>query len=175
MLSGRHPSHTGIVADKWYDVETKKLVFALDDPKQTTLGGSASSSSPVNFLGTSLPEVLKKRSPQSQVVSVSLKDRAAIFLAGRSGDAAYWYDTNAGNFVTSSYYVREVPSWLEKWNSQHFADQFAGKLWTRLLADENDPVGQAEAPELAGAVKKLSERQQEIFKITRDIVLGKNQ
>src|SRR5206468_2236055 len=29
MLSGRHPSHTGIVADKWYDVETKKLVFAL--------------------------------------------------------------------------------------------------------------------------------------------------
>ena len=136
MLSGRHPSHTGIIADRWYDVETKKLIFALDDPKQPTVGGSTSSSSPVNFLGTSLAEVLKKRSPQSQVVSVSLKDRAAIFLAGRSGDAAYWYDTNAGNFVTSSYYVHEVPSWLEKWNSQHFADQFAGKLWTRLLADE---------------------------------------
>ena len=47
--------------------------------------------------------------------------------------------------------------------------------YSRLLADDSDPVGLAEAPELADAVKKLSERQQEIFKITRDIVLGKNQ
>jgi hypothetical protein len=47
--------------------------------------------------------------------------------------------------------------------------------YSRLLADENDPVGLAEAPDLAEAVKKLSERELEIFRITRDIVLGKNQ
>jgi hypothetical protein len=47
--------------------------------------------------------------------------------------------------------------------------------YARLLTDENDPVGLAEAPELAAAVKQLSDRQQEIFRITRDIVLGKNQ
>jgi len=136
ILSGRHPSHTGIIADTWYDFEHRKPVYAVDDPTQSCVGGRGNPSSPVNFLGTSLPEVLKKTSPQSQVVSVSLKDRAAILLAGRSGDAAYWYEANGGNFVTSSYYVRNVPSWLEKWNSQHFADSFAGKFWTRLLPDE---------------------------------------
>jgi hypothetical protein len=47
--------------------------------------------------------------------------------------------------------------------------------YARLLADENDPLGVAEAPELAAAIRQLSERQQEIFRITRDIVLGKNQ
>ena len=47
--------------------------------------------------------------------------------------------------------------------------------YARLLTDENDPVGVAQAPELADAVKKLSERELEIFRITRDIVLGKNQ
>src|SRR4029079_18928978 len=47
--------------------------------------------------------------------------------------------------------------------------------YARLLADENDPIGLAQAPELADAVKKLSERELEIFRITRDIVLGKNQ
>jgi len=47
--------------------------------------------------------------------------------------------------------------------------------YSRLLTDDQDPVGRAEAPELADAVKKLSDRQQEIQKITRDIVLGKNQ
>jgi hypothetical protein len=46
--------------------------------------------------------------------------------------------------------------------------------YSRLLTDENDPLGVAEAPELADAVKHLSERQLEIFRITRDIVLGKN-
>ncbi len=136
ILSGRHPSHTGIIADRWYDLASKKTVYALDDPKQSALGGAGSSSSPANFLGLSLAEVLKKRSPRSQVVSVSLKDRAAILLAGPSGDAAYWYETNGGNFVTSSYYMAAVPPWLEKWNAQHFSDQFAGKPWTRLLSDE---------------------------------------
>jgi hypothetical protein len=47
--------------------------------------------------------------------------------------------------------------------------------YSRLLADINDPIGLAEAPELADAVRKLGERQLEIFRITRDIVLGKNQ
>src|SRR5439155_22052488 len=47
--------------------------------------------------------------------------------------------------------------------------------YSRLLTDENDPIGVAQAPELVDAVKKLSERELDIFRITRDIVLGKNQ
>jgi hypothetical protein len=47
--------------------------------------------------------------------------------------------------------------------------------YARLLADDKDLIGQAEAPELSSAIRQLSDRQQEIFKITRDIVLGKNQ
>ena len=47
--------------------------------------------------------------------------------------------------------------------------------YAKLLTDENDPVGKADAPELADAVKKLGDRQLEIFRITRDFVLGKNQ
>jgi hypothetical protein len=42
------------------------------------------------------------------------------------------------------------------------------------LVDDQDPVGQADGTELTDAVRKLAERQQEIFQITRDIVLGKN-
>ncbi len=46
--------------------------------------------------------------------------------------------------------------------------------YSRLLEDDQDPVGQANAAELVEALKKLSERQQEVYKITRDLVLGKN-
>jgi hypothetical protein len=46
--------------------------------------------------------------------------------------------------------------------------------YSRLLTDDQDPVGQAEGTDLVDALRKLGERQQEIFQITRDIVLGKN-
>jgi len=44
-----------------------------------------------------------------------------------------------------------------------------------LLEDEEDPVGQATDSELGEALQRLSERQERIFSVTRDIVLGKNQ
>lgn len=46
--------------------------------------------------------------------------------------------------------------------------------YARLLQDDQDPVGQADAAELVDALKKLSQRQQEVYRITRDLVLGKN-
>ena len=39
ILSGRHPSHTGIVSDTWYDAAQKKVVFLVEDSTQSTLGG----------------------------------------------------------------------------------------------------------------------------------------
>jgi predicted AlkP superfamily pyrophosphatase or phosphodiesterase len=58
-------------------------------------------------------------------------------MAGPRGDAAYWYETSGGNFITSTYYMSKAPAWLEKWNGQRLPDQYAGKKWERLLEDEN--------------------------------------
>jgi predicted AlkP superfamily pyrophosphatase or phosphodiesterase len=136
ILSGRHPSHSGIVANEWWDAFLKKYVNVVDDPVQTAVGGDGRRSSPANMLSFTVGDVLKQRSAKSRVVGVSLKDRAAILMAGRRGDAAYWYETAGGNFVTSSYYMTEAPGWLMNWNSQHVADHYAGTQWTRLLPDE---------------------------------------
>jgi len=137
ILSGRHPSHTGIVSDHWYDSTSKMVTFLVEDPKQQALGGQGGSYSPVNLLGTTLGDTLKEHSPQSRVVAVSLRERAAILMAGHRGDAAYWYESARGEFVTSSYYMKEPPSWLEQWNRKRFPDRYAGQKWTRLLPDEN--------------------------------------
>ena len=135
ILSGRHPSHSGIVANEWYDGYLHKFVNVVDDPVQTPLGGEGRSASPMNALSFTIGDVLKTKNPQSRVVGVSLKDRSAILMAGRRGDAAYWYETAGGNFITSSYYMREAPRWLLTWNSRHVADEYAGRMWSRLLPD----------------------------------------
>jgi len=136
ILSGRYPSHSGIVANDWYDPFLGRVVDAVEDPAHSPLGGEGSGASPVNFMGSTLGDVLKQKSPESRVVAVSLKDNSAILMAGPEGDAAYWYETSGGNFITSTYYMSKAPAWLENWNSLRLPDRYAGEKWTRLLEDE---------------------------------------
>src|SRR5262245_12009071 len=70
ILTGRHPSHSGIVANDWYDSYLGKFVNVVDDPVQLPLGGSGRSASPANALSFTLGDVLKAKSPQSHVVGV---------------------------------------------------------------------------------------------------------
>jgi hypothetical protein len=135
ILSGRHPSHSGMVANDWWDAQQKKVINVVDDPRQEPLGGDGHKASPANFIGLALGDVLKEESPQSRVVGVSGKDRSAILMAGRRGDAAYWYETAGGKFITSTYYMREAPAWLKTWNDRKLPDGYAGKMWNRLLPD----------------------------------------
>jgi len=135
ILSGRHPSHSGIVANDWYDSYLHKSVGVVEDPVQAPVGGQGRGASPVNALSYTLGDVLKSKNAQSHVVGVSLKDRSAVLMAGRRGDAAYWYETAGGDFITSTYYMREAPNWLTRWNGRHVADEYAGQMWTRLLPD----------------------------------------
>ena len=136
ILSGRHPSHTGMVSDTWYDSALKKVVFLVEDPKQTALGGKGVGYSPVNLMGPTLGDTLKEHSAHSHVVTVSLRERGAILMSGHRGDAAYWYEPGSGEFVTSSYYMKEAPVWLKEWNRKRMPDRYAGQPWTRVLSDE---------------------------------------
>ena len=47
---------------------------------------------------------------------VSLKDRAAILPSGHMADGAFWFDTKSGNFVSSSFYYKELPGWVKEFN-----------------------------------------------------------
>jgi predicted AlkP superfamily pyrophosphatase or phosphodiesterase len=135
ILTGQHPRHSGIVANDWYDSYLGKFVNVVDDPVQSPVGGEGRRASPVNTMAFTIGDVLKAKNPQTHVVGVSLKDRSAILMAGRRADAAYWYETAGGKFITSTFYMRETPTWLTEWNDRHLADGYAGKRWTRLRND----------------------------------------
>ena len=135
ILSGRHPSSSGIVGNQWYDPLLSRQVYVVDDPFQFPLGGPGRQASPVNFVGFTVGDALKLANPESRVVGISFKDRAAILMAGRFADAAYWYEISGGHFVTSTYYMDETPRWLERWNRRRLADKYAEVQWTRIVED----------------------------------------
>ncbi|HET6900243.1 MAG TPA: alkaline phosphatase family protein [Vicinamibacteria bacterium] len=138
LLSGRNGWHSGIVANQWFDSFLKKDVNVVEDPAVVNIGGSPGGygASPVNFSGFTVGDMLKKRTPGSRVVGISLKDRSAILMAGPRADAAYWFDVMSGGFETSTYYAKAPPAWLTQWNARRLADSPQWRTWTRLLPDE---------------------------------------
>ncbi len=137
ILSGRSPRSSGIVANAWYDRALRRRVNVVDDPTVAPLGGKTRAASPAHFVGFTLGDVLKRERPGARVVGVSFKDRAAILMAGPRADAAYWFTSDGGRFVTSSYYTDAAPPWLVAWNERRPADAYAGRVWERLLPDAN--------------------------------------
>jgi len=135
LLSGSHPSHSGIVANEWWDPYLNRSINVIDDPTQTTVGGRGRSASPANMLTFTVGDALKATSPRSRVVGVGMKDRSAILMGGRRADGAYWFENDGGNFVTSTYYMNAAPAWLDDWNRSRRVDRFASQSWNRLVDD----------------------------------------
>lgn len=130
VLTGATPSISGIVANEWFDRDEGAHVTSVSDPQTHLLGGSGTGSSPVRLLVSTIGDELKMAGAGSpRVIGVSLKDRAAILPSGHMADGAFWFDTNTGNFVTSSYYYDALPAWVEAFNAPHPAGKYRGVTW----------------------------------------------
>lgn len=151
MLTGAWPSETGIIANLWYDRTEGKSIENVRDDSVRLLGGGEGeqASSPRNLLASTLGDQLKLATAgRARVVGVSSKNRAAILPAGRMADAAYWYSTQTGAFVSSTYYFDKLPDWAASFNAARPADKFFGAKWERLLpaAEYERRAGRDDAP-----------------------------
>jgi len=129
MLSGALPSVSGIVSNEWYDRETKKNVTSVSDPKEKLLGAAGEASSPRRLLVSTVGDELRIVNPNSKVIGISLKDRAAILPAGHMANGAYWFDNKSGGFVSSTFYFKDLPAWVKDFNGSRPADKFAASDW----------------------------------------------
>ncbi len=142
FLSGTTPSISGIVGNEWYDRASGKQVTSVSDDNATLLGGTPGrrASSPHRLLVSTIGDELKMANRRTKVVSVSLKDRGSILPAGRMADGAYWFDSSSGNFVSSSWYFKEMPKWASDYNQQRPGDAYVGKQWMPFDAKPGETV-----------------------------------
>lgn len=135
VYTGSVPSIHGIVANDWLDKATGKDVYCVDDATVSSVGGSvkAGKMSPVNLYTTTVTDELRlATNRRGKVFGVGIKDRGSILPAGHTANGAFWFDDSTGNFITSSYYMNELPGWLQQFNSQRLADTFINKTWETL-------------------------------------------
>lgn len=149
MLTGAHPSRSGIIGNEWRDPATGAPVYNSGDAEHGYIGhatGPLDGTSPANLQAESLGDVLRRANPASKVLAVSAKDRGAILPAGRAG-TAYMYMAATGRFASSSYYMQRHPAWVEAFNAARPADRWFRAEWKPLLPEpayaRSAPDGQA--------------------------------
>jgi predicted AlkP superfamily pyrophosphatase or phosphodiesterase len=120
ILTGSYPYLAGIPLNDWNQGDER--VYCAEDPDAALVGAAQKSphagTSPRNLLSTTFGDELKSSGQPSRVVSLALKDRAAIMLGGHRADLALWLDSDARRWVSSRYYLPDgkLPAWVDELN-----------------------------------------------------------
>ena len=162
LATGTFPSQHGMVGNVWFDRDAGELAYNIEDPDHPIIPPRKNASKGAQVDPAQKKSRTQGRSPavllaptigdglaayfggRSKIFGVSGKDRSAVSMAGHAGKA-FWFSTNTGDFVTSTYYYDTYPDWVVKWNDLRQAEGYAGKSWallndpsTYLLADQDD-------------------------------------
>lgn len=181
IYTGSVPAIHGIVGNNWFEKTINKSVYCTDDSTVTSVGGSTTwgKNSPRNLWTTTITDELRiSNNFKSRVFAASIKDRASILPGGHSANAAYWYDESLGKWITSSYYMKELPAWLQNINIKKMPDEYMSREWQTLLpitkyelsTADNKPYeeklrGEA-TPTFPHRLSQITERKYEVFKTT---------
>lgn len=136
LFTGVDPAIHGIINDSWYDRLKKKEVNSIEDNYFITVGSDSKEGerSASKLLCPTIGDLIKIDSRnKSKVFSVAMNDMSAVLSAGHAADGAYWFDTQNGNMISSSYYVDIFPEWVRQFNEKSFAKAYTQREWTTLL------------------------------------------
>jgi predicted AlkP superfamily pyrophosphatase or phosphodiesterase len=138
IYTGTTPCVHGIVGNNWFDKIQQKGIYCAEDKSVNTVGAvsDAGQMSPRNLLANTITdEVHLSSNMYSKTIGVALKDRGAILPAGHTANAAYWYDSS-GVFITSTWYMKELPLWVQNFNKRELPKKYMSKNWSTLLPSD---------------------------------------
>lgn len=143
IFTGTTPMNHGIINNNWYSRTENRLFYCAEDKTVKGLGTASPEDkngkmSPYNLKTSTITDELRLATNQkSKVIGISIKDRGAILPAGHIANGAYWYDSNTGNMISSTYYFENLPQWVSEFNQQKQADIYIKKGWELLFPIEN--------------------------------------
>jgi len=138
IYTGSVPSIHGIAGNDFTVQATGQSLYCTQDDNVQSVGtadknAKAGKMSPFNLKATTITDELKLATNfRSKVIGVSIKDRGSILPAGHSADAAYWFDGESGNWISSTWYMQQLPKWLVDFNNKKQAQKYLEQDWNTL-------------------------------------------
>jgi predicted AlkP superfamily pyrophosphatase or phosphodiesterase len=135
ISTGSFPNVHGVFQNTWWDRDARKQMMCQEDPRITDVAyGSASvaGDSAWRLQVPTFADVMRSQR-KAHVVTLALKDRSAIMLAGHGGDAVTWLSNSLDGWATSPVYTEKpVPAVKEFVDANPITADF-GKTWEKLL------------------------------------------
>ena len=140
IYTGTTPSFHGIIQNDWFDRASQSMIYCSSDTTVKGVGteSPAGQMSPQYLQSSTLGDALKLHTNQrSKVIGVALKDRGATLTAGRTADAAYWFvGGTEGRWVSSTWYMKELPAWVNEFNQSGKAKEYLKQDWKLYAGEE---------------------------------------
>ena len=122
VVTGTTPNYHGIVGNEWFNPSLNKEIYCVDDFLQKSVGtlSDEGKKSPRSLQTTTISDENRISSNfKAKTFSVALKDRSAVLSGGHTSKMSYWFNAkNEGKFITSSYYMNELPEWVKRFNER---------------------------------------------------------
>ena len=136
IYTGTTPSNHKIVANDWFNRIGNSLMNCVGDSSVNGIGSYSkeSKSSPKNLEALTITDQLRMTYKESKVVSLSIKNRSAVLPGGHLSNGSYWFDTEVGIFVSSSYYMKELPNWVRNFNDENTVVKYMQTPWNTLFS-----------------------------------------
>lgn len=155
IYTGSVPSIHGIAGNNF--VKNGEKVYCTDDDTVKPVGSNSEAGlmSPRNLWVTTIGDEMKIASNgRAKVVGVALKDRASILPAGHNPDGAFWFDDKSGNFITSTYYMNQLPKWVEAFNGKKLPEHYLSEKWNTLYPKDTYTESTSDENEYENGIKK---------------------
>jgi len=134
ISSGCNPKTHAVIGNTWqtkdgrsvYCLECDSIHTVTDDGVIDSLKASC----PTNIQTEVFSDLWRKSfGEDAKIWSMSLKDRAAVSLAGSKPNGALWLQFETGKFQSSSFYTDKLPDWCTQYNAT--AGVYFDSTWVR--------------------------------------------
>lgn len=140
VYTGSTPAIHGIVGNDWFDKRLGKGMYCVADSTVQPVGttnAAAGKMSPKNMLVSTITDQLRiGTNYQNKTIGIAIKDRGAILPAGHTANGAYWFDSKTGSWITSTFYMNDLPQWVKDYNAKKRPSALMKQNWNTLLPIE---------------------------------------
>jgi len=133
IFTGTTPRNHGIMGNDWYDKYQQKSVNNSNDDNFKTVGSDSKygQKSPNKLFTNTIGDQLHlAQNMNGKVIGIGIKARASILPVGHTANAAYWFDMGKqGKWITSTYYMENLPDWVSDFNNSGVAKKYLNSIW----------------------------------------------
>lgn len=153
LSTGVHPTRAGIPANVWREGTgtDRYAVNNVVDPNHALVGVSGlPGASPSVLRRGGLADWVLAQDSEARIIAVSAKDRGAVLMGGKTTGEVYWFNSQVGRFVTSTFYKDKNPGWLDDFNTGTLETYRADSVWSSTIPGGSEGLSSPDTASFEG-------------------------